>query len=214
MTERQKSIRAFAEDMQRITNGSINSELIQDIRLIEQLAIRFGENIRYEELKRRRLESLQLNGGNSDEFIKSFSSTFKNVPILFDSAEDIYYSDLPAKPLKIAEKDAGVWWVSLMKEQKKAFIPAPNYSRLAENMFNMLGKRGYWTDGTTRIYYHQRDYKKDTVVMVRMLVGLADKPETEAFIEKELEALIMPQVIQYLQNKPQTDLANDGNPTV
>lgn len=212
MTVKEKSIRAFAEDVQRILNGSINSELTLDIRLVEQLIIRFGENVRFEDLKRRRLESLQLNG-NSDEYVKQFSSTFKNVPILFDEEQDIFYSDLPAKPLKIYEKDSGVSWVSLMKEQKRAFVPAPHFL-INDDLFVMLKKRSYWIDGNSRIYYHQRDYKKDTVVMVRMLVGLADKPDTEPFIEKELEALILPQVVNYLQNRPPTDLANDGNPTI
>lgn len=211
MTVKQQSLYDFAEMIKYTIEGSYqNSESPIDIRTIEDLAATYGNQIRFNELKLRRQEIIALTG-SSDEFIRTYSSTFRNLPILFDNEENEFYVNLPTQPMKFGERDLGVWFVSLMKDQRNPFVPTTNFSQ-AQKMFDLTKKRSYRVYDNQRIYLNQMDYKENTEVIVRMLVSSFDRPDDEPFIEDEFKASIIPQVIQLLLNQQPADLAIDNNP--
>jgi hypothetical protein len=211
MTVKEKSLFDFAEMIKFTIEGSHQtSESDIDVRTIEDLAVKYGNAIRYRELEKRRLEILQRTG-STDEFLRTYSSTFRNIPILFDENENEFYANLPTQTMKFGERDSGVWFVSLMQDQRNPFVPTTNFLQ-ADRLFIHTHKRSYRVYDSERIYLNQKDYQPNTELIVRMLVSGLDKPDNEPFIETELEAEIIPQVVQLILNKKAPDLAIDNNP--
>lgn len=210
-TVKQQSITDLAELIRFTLEPQSNSESLLDLTVIEQNIITVASAVRFERLKAIRLEMLQLYGRN-DEFLETYSSTFTDVPILFSQSEDVFYSKLPAKPMKIGEANLGIYFVGFPKQQEKAFINSPNYS---PSFYHLTKTREYWTDigQGGRIYYKQKDYKDNSKVIVRMLADVEERPDTEPFIEKEFEKQVMDLVIQTVTNQRPPDKNNDSNPT-
>lgn len=133
----------------------------------------------------------------------NFLTPYENVPVLFDSAKNLYYCVIK-QSIGFKNQD-GVFQVSTMEDQVNIFTPMPANTQwqFSENMNLILGNSvGYYNE-QKKIYLINYSPSEDAnELLVKLVVDRSELDDEEDYkITPELEKLILQEVFNFFQPK-------------
>lgn len=184
----------IAEQAQRrLAGGQPTSDTavkIQELIIAAQQA--FAQIVKINLFENRRNGEYDVNG--------SFIYSFDDVPVLFDTQKDLYYSELPSTYIALPN-EMGIVHVSSMKSQFKGFVRVnPNF--LAQSyglkISGLLGNKGYWAENNKIYYVNMDKLNANNNVLLKLVVGLdsIDPYEDEIGISPEIQDQIVESIYQ------------------
>jgi len=199
----------LAEECLKILNGG---QLTSDIQItFNQMVIAVGQ-ARDNRARTVFWENKRLGEGDIDA---SFIKDYDNVVVSLDDTKKLYYSELPAQVLGIAN-DMGVYQILWQEDQSSAFTRVPNgFTSLTRGLAvaNMQGKPTFFREGT-RVYYPNLKKKKGVKsVLMKLLPSASSLTEDDfCYMPSEMEQDVIQMVVQLYSNQQQVmnDVGNDN----
>jgi len=125
--------------------------------------------------------------------------SFESVPVKKDTAKDLFYSALPSTTISLPY-DMGIYQISRMKDQKRAFIPLQNgFSALYENLKSVAleGRIGYYLEND-RVYFENiTPSNQISTVLMKLVVPLSSLGiDDEVNMPDDIQAEIVSMAVQ------------------
>jgi hypothetical protein len=184
----------IAEQAQRrIAGGQTSSDTavkIQELIIAAQQA--FAQIVKINLFNNKKDGEYYVNG--------AFIYSFDNVPVLYDSQKDLYYSELPSTYIALPH-EMGISQVSSMKSQFKAFVRVnPNFLTQSYGLkiSGLLGHKGYWSENNKLYYTNMDKINANDNVLIKLVVGLdgLDPYEDEIGIPPEIQEQIVQSIYE------------------
>ncbi len=144
-----------------------------------------------------------------------FIYSFENVDVSKDGARDEYYSSLPETTVTLPY-DMGVYQISRMKHQNKAFIPVSNgFNAMHSGMESSMleGNIGYYREGDRIYYVNFNDTTGIGKVLMKLIapIGQVDD-EDQVNIPDDIQGEIVQMIVQLYTNEQAApkDIVNDN----
>lgn len=200
----------IAEQIQRMLSGGTPSRdsqvTIQE--LIVAVSQMFAQAVKFNLFANKKEGESEVDG--------SFIYPFEDVPVKKDHHKDLYYSILPSPTITLPS-GAGVYQISLMKDQENSFVLVPaNFKALTKGlpMANIETNIGYWREGN-RVYYTNISAADEiTEVLIKLIVGIDGIGDDDLIdIPLDIQADIIQKVFQMYtpqQQLPKDDLNNNN----
>lgn len=208
-----KSLRQMAEQILRLLAGG---DIPSDFEIKEgEIILAIGQE-RDKLVRLRKFEDEKM--GSEYAISPSFLSIYNSVEIKKDETRDLYYSELPGKPMSLT-RDEGVWEISFTQGDWDSFKRIPTGSTSLFNGLeasNLEGHIGYTREGE-KIYYRgmPKDLSSNKVLMKLVLDSGSVDPNDPLPMPSDMEADVINLVLRRFMpsvTKPD-DKLNDSNDT-
>ena len=137
-------------------------------------------------------------------FQDDYVTTFENVPIAYDQAKCLYYSQLTGKAISLSSQ-GGIYQVSTMTDQAKTFIGCPvNAQFLYPNLADLLGDdAGYYNQQFKIWYVNYIPTEQTDTILLKMIIdrSVFEDDEDYQIPAGEVENLIIDLVFNKFQAK-------------
>ena len=145
----------------------------------------------------------------------SFVKSYDDIPVSLDTAKNMYYSELPAQVVGIAN-DLGVYQILWQLDQTSNFVRVPNgFVALTKGLevANMQGKNTWFREGT-RVYYPVMKKKQGIKsVLMKLIPSASSLTEDDySYMPSELEQDVIEMVVKLYATQQQIahDTGNDN----
>lgn len=138
---------------------------------------------------------------------------FKNIPVLKDDSDDLYYSTLPSSYVALLY-GGGIKQVSPTKDHKTVYVPVKNgFSGLYKDLEggDLEGQIGYYPE-QDKIYYENMTGANNPPTVTIKLTAPVNLPyNTKVNISSEMQAEVIEEVVAMYAPKPPQDNSNNAN---
>jgi hypothetical protein len=145
----------------------------------------------------------------------SFIKDYDNIPVSLDAVKNMYYSNLPAQIVGIAN-DLGVYQILWQLDQTTNFVRIPNgFMSLTKGLdvANMQGRNTFFREGT-RVYYPVLKKKQGIKsVLMKLIPSASSLTEDDySYMPSELEQEVIEMVVRLYSTQQQiaSDTGNDN----
>lgn len=205
----------IAEQIQRMISGGqpTTDTAVKIQELIIAVQQSFAYAVKMNLFENRREGEYDVNG--------AFIFTFDDVPVLYDTTKNLYYSELPTTYVALPN-EMGIVQVSSMKSQFKGFVRVnPNFlsQSFGLKIAGLLGNKGYWAENNKLYYVNMDKVNSNDKVLLKLVVGLdgIDPYEDVIGLPPEIQDQIISAVYQkYINvevNVPEDTLNNNKKPS-
>jgi hypothetical protein len=145
----------------------------------------------------------------------AFIRAYDNIDVLWDAAKEMYYSNLPAQVVGIAN-DMGVYQILFQLNQKNNFTRVPNgFSSLTAGLdvATMSGKKTFFKEGDKTFYPNLKKKDGVTQVLMKLIPSASSLTEDDySYMPSELEYDVIQMVVQQyaIQQENMNDVGNDN----
>lgn len=132
-----------------------------------------------------------------------YLTTYENRDITLDTNKNLYYTDLPAKPLSLPDQ-MGVYQVSTMQDQSRIFLATrPNAQFLYSDInLTLQGNVGYYNEQDKIYFVNFIPTENATKILVKEIVDRSVFDDEEDYqIPPSIEELIINNVFNKFQGK-------------
>lgn len=145
----------------------------------------------------------------------SFIKDYDNVSVALDATKNMYYSDLPAQIIGIAN-DIGVYQILWQLDQTSNFTRVPNgFQALTKGLevSTMQGRNTFFREGT-RVYYPVLKKKQGVkTVLMKLIPSASSLTEDDySYMPSETEQEVIEMVVKLYSTEQQiaSDTGNDN----
>jgi hypothetical protein len=204
-----QKIGVLAEQVLNIINGGHKTADIQFT--YNQMVIAVGQSRDFL-LRSLFWENKRLGEGDIDgAFIKDYDE----VSIQLDSKKNMYYSDLPAQVMGLAN-DLGVYQILWQENQESSFVRIPNGTlslMRGLEVSTMAGRQTFFKEGDKVYYPKLRKKNMPCSVLMKLIPSSASLSEDDySYMTSELELQVIQSVVSIYApaNATMNDVGNDN----